>query len=58
MNIKKKCQHQKESEQINEIIIHLQAHIRGYLIRKEIKNKILYCNKQELYASKIQVSNF
>lgn len=58
MNMKKKCQHQKESKQINAIIIHLQAHIRGYLVRKEIKNKFQYCNKQELYASKIQVRIF
>lgn len=55
--MKKKYQNQKESEQINEIITQLQAHIRGYLVRQEIKNKIQYCNKQVLYASKIQVSN-
>lgn len=58
MNIKKRCQHQKESEEINRMITQLQAHVRGYLIRKFIKNKIQLCNKQELYAVKIQVSSY
>lgn len=56
MKIKKKNQHLKKSEQINEIITQLQAHIRGYLVRQKIKNKIQVHNKQEIYALKIQVS--
>jgi len=58
MNIKKSYQHRKESEEINGIITQFQAHIRGYLIRQEIKNKIQWCNQQEIYALKIQVSFF
>lgn len=58
MNIKKSYQHRKESKEINIVITQLQAHIRGYLIRQEIKNKVQYCNRQELYAIKIQVSFF
>lgn len=58
MNIKKSYQHRKESEEINIMITELQAHIRGYLIRQEIKNKIQYCKRQELYAIKIQVSYY
>lgn len=56
--MKKSYQHRKESKDLNEIIIHLQAHIRGYLIRKEIKSKIQWCNIQELHVIKIQVSFF
>lgn len=55
MNIKKSYQHQKESKKINTIIIQLQAHIRGYLVRQEIKNKVTLYNKQKLYVIKIQV---
>jgi len=56
MNIKKSYQHRKESEEINKMIIQLQANIRGYLVRQEIKNKNKLCYKHELYAIKIQVS--
>jgi len=61
MNMKKSYEHRKQSDEINEIFTQFQAHIRGYLIRREIKNKIQYCNRQELYktnAIKIQVSFF
>lgn len=56
MKMKKSYQHQKESEKMNEIITDLQAHIRGYLVRQNIKLKNQCHNKQELYAIKIQVS--
>lgn len=56
MNMKKSYQHRKESNEIIELITHLQAHIRGYLVRQKVK-KIQLC-KQELYAIKIQVSFF
>jgi len=55
--MKKSYQHRKESEEINKMIIQLQANIRGYLVRKEIKNKIKLCSRQELYAIKIQVGS-
>lgn len=58
MNMKKSYQHRKESEEINKMIIQLQANIRGYLVRQEIKNKVQLCYKHELYAIKIQVSFF
>lgn len=54
--MKKKYQHRKESIELNEIIIYLQAHIRGYLVRKEIKSRIQRCNIQELHVIKIQVN--
>lgn len=57
MNMKKSYQHRKESNDINKLITQLQAHIRGYLVRQEVK-KVRWCNKQELYAIKIQVSFF
>lgn len=53
--MKKSYQHRKESEEINSIITQLQAHIRGYLVRQEVKNKIQWHSKQEIYAIKIQV---
>lgn len=56
MNMKKSYQHRKESNEINELITHFQAHIRGYLVRQKVK-KIQWC-RQELYATKIQVSFF
>jgi len=56
MNMKKSYQHRKESEDMNKIIIQLQANIRGYLVRREIKNKNKLCYRHELYAIKIQVS--
>jgi len=56
--MKKSYEHRKQSNEINEIFTQFQAHIRGYLTRQKIKNKIQYCNKQELYAMKIQVSCF
>lgn len=56
--MKKSYQHRKESENLHEIIINLQAHIRGYLVRREIKNKIQWCNIQELHVIKIQVNFF
>lgn len=58
MNIKKSYQHRKQSDEINEVFTQFQAHIRGYLVRQEIKNKVQYCCKQELYAIKIQVRFF
>jgi len=54
--MKRSYQHQKESEQINKMITLLQAHIRGYLVRQKMKNKIQRYNRQALYATKIQVS--
>lgn len=57
MNMKKSYEHRRESNEINEMITQLQAHIRGYLVRQEI-NKIQWGNKQELYAIKIQVGFF
>jgi len=56
MNMKKSYQHRKESEEVNKMIIQLQANIRGYLVRREIKNKNKLCYRHELYAIKIQVS--
>lgn len=53
--MKKSYQHRKELEQLNEMFIQLQAHIRGYLVRQELKNNICWSNKQELFAIKIQV---
>jgi len=56
--MKKSYQHRKESEEMNKMIIQLQANIRGYLVRREIKNKLKLCSRQELYAIKIQVSYY
>lgn len=56
--MKKSYQHRKESEELNKLIIQLQANIRGYLVRQEIQNKIKLCSRQELYAIKIQVSYY
>ncbi|XP_050432882.1 ras GTPase-activating-like protein IQGAP1 [Adelges cooleyi] len=54
MNMKKSYQHRKENEELEKIIIQLQAHIRGYLVRREIKNQKQCCSQQELFAIKIQ----
>lgn len=54
--MKRSYQHRKESEEMNKMITLLQAHIRGYLVRQEMKNKIQRYNRQALYAIKIQVS--
>lgn len=56
--MKKNYQNRKKSEELNKFIIQLQANIRGYLVRQEIKNKIKLCSRQELYAIKIQVSYY
>lgn len=56
MNMKKSYQHRKESNGINELITQFQAHIRGYLVRKEVKK--IQLRKQELCAVKIQVGFF
>lgn len=53
--MKKSYQHRKESEEMREMIILLQAHIRGFLVRREIKKKYILSNKQAFYAIKIQV---
>jgi hypothetical protein len=55
MNMKKSYQHRKESEEMEKMITQLQAHIRGFLVRRELKNKNKWSNKQEYYAIKIQV---
>ncbi|XP_025412604.1 ras GTPase-activating-like protein IQGAP1 isoform X2 [Sipha flava] len=54
MNMKKSYQHRKESEEMEKMITQLQAHIRGFLVRRELKNKNKWSNKQEYYAIKIQ----
>lgn len=56
--MKKSYQRRKESEEISNSIVKLQAHIRGYLVRKEMKNRIQWCSRQELFALKIQVGVF
>lgn len=55
MNMKKSYQHRKESQEINEMITQLQAHIRGFLVRREIQHKNKWSNNQAFYAIKIQV---
>ncbi|XP_050539005.1 ras GTPase-activating-like protein IQGAP1 [Daktulosphaira vitifoliae] len=53
MNMKKSYQHRKDTEELVNIIIQLQARIRGYLVRQELK-KVQICNKKTLFAVKIQ----